>query len=245
MNHTFILLPLVWTLTFGLVSAQDTIFGPVGSGQPTKTVVGLLGGAAAGAAVGHAIDPRGDGWWIGALTGSAIGGVAGNSWGRSDTYNNSNDSYYSPEYSRRSYFDSDVVYEEVVYEETYYRRPYYYQTYRQPVVYERETIIREVPVVSPIPEQRETARREAAHAVWPIKSGLKESAAAATPTKEKAKEIKKSEPASEEGERIPYGFPIDSGRVKSPHTDFSISMGGKTRGDVLYDAHTGQPFRVP
>ncbi|MFH1066673.1 MAG: hypothetical protein V1746_02055 [bacterium] len=52
--------------------------------------------------------------------------------------------------------------------------------------------------------------------------------------------VQTSPPADE----IPYGF-LSGGRVKSPWSDFSMSVGGKTSGEVIYDPNTGQAFRVP
>lgn len=43
---------------------------------------------------------------------------------------------------------------------------------------------------------------------------------------------------------IPYGF-LSGGTVRSPWSDFSMSVGGKTSGQVIYDPNTGQAFRVP
>jgi len=42
----------------------------------------------------------------------------------------------------------------------------------------------------------------------------------------------------------PYGI-LSEGQLRSPYSDFSLSVGGLTRGNVLYDPHTGQPFMVP
>lgn len=42
----------------------------------------------------------------------------------------------------------------------------------------------------------------------------------------------------------PYGI-LSGGQLRSPYSDFSISVGGLTRGNILYDPHTGQPFMVP
>lgn len=80
-----ILLLLTITLTLSTVRAQDTLFGEAGSGQPTKTVLGILGGAAVGSAFGNGLGGK-DGWWIGALTGSTVGGLAGNQWGAADAH---------------------------------------------------------------------------------------------------------------------------------------------------------------
>jgi len=48
-----------------------------------------------------------------------------------------------------------------------------------------------------------------------------------------------------QGHPIPYGFVASAGRVKSPWSDFTISQGGRTPGEVVYDANTGKPFRIP
>ncbi|MFZ5807374.1 MAG: hypothetical protein ACOY3I_09245 [Verrucomicrobiota bacterium] len=85
MKKTFLLLITV-SLTLSTLHAQDTLFGEAGSGQPTKTVLGILGGAAVGSALGGGLGGH-DGWWIGALTGSTIGGIAGNQWGAADAHN--------------------------------------------------------------------------------------------------------------------------------------------------------------
>lgn len=42
----------------------------------------------------------------------------------------------------------------------------------------------------------------------------------------------------------PYGI-LSEGQLRSPYSDFTLSIGGLTRGNVLYDPHTGQPFMVP
>lgn len=42
----------------------------------------------------------------------------------------------------------------------------------------------------------------------------------------------------------PYGVLIN-GMVKSPWSDFQITAGGKSPGQILYDPNTGQPFRIP
>lgn len=44
---------------------------------------------------------------------------------------------------------------------------------------------------------------------------------------------------------VPYGFLQNDGTVKSPWSDFSLSLGGLSRGQTVYDPHTGQPFLVP
>ncbi|MFZ5806883.1 MAG: hypothetical protein ACOY3I_06735 [Verrucomicrobiota bacterium] len=43
---------------------------------------------------------------------------------------------------------------------------------------------------------------------------------------------------------IPYGY-MRGGKIKSPWSDFTVSAGGKTSGEIIYDANTGQAFRVP
>lgn len=43
---------------------------------------------------------------------------------------------------------------------------------------------------------------------------------------------------------IPYGD-ITSGTLKSPWSDFTMSVGGKTSGQIVYDPNNGKAFRVP
>lgn len=43
----------------------------------------------------------------------------------------------------------------------------------------------------------------------------------------------------------PYGYILDGGMLKSPWSDFTMTLGGKHQGQVLYDSNTGQPFIVP
>lgn len=150
---TFII--LAGCLTFANVRAQDTLFGEAGSGQPTKTVIGILGGAAAGSAIGAAAGGH-DAPWIGALVGSTVGGIAGNQWGASTAYQ-----------------DRDYAYE---------TRP------------------RKVRLV----EERRVVRVNG----------------------------------------VPYGY-LHGGKLKSPWSDFQMSVGGKAPGQIVYDPNTGQPFRVP
>ncbi|MFH1066330.1 MAG: glycine zipper 2TM domain-containing protein [bacterium] len=159
---------VVLSLGFSQLRAEDTPFGPEGSGQPTKTVVGILGGAAAGAAIGQGVGGK-DGWWIGALTGSALGGFLGNQWGEADAQRVS--------YRTSSRYDA--------------RRPY-------ATKYESVRVIERRPSV-----------------VYRV-----------------------------QGDGIPYGF-LEGGQVRSPWSDFYMSVGGKTSGQVIYDSNTGQPFRVP
>ncbi len=44
---------------------------------------------------------------------------------------------------------------------------------------------------------------------------------------------------------VPYGFIQTGGILKSPYSDFKIGIGGKSSGDVVYDANNGKPFKVP
>ncbi|MEM9398866.1 MAG: hypothetical protein AAF984_01540 [Verrucomicrobiota bacterium] len=46
-------------------------------------------------------------------------------------------------------------------------------------------------------------------------------------------------------ERVPYGHMQNGGEVRSPWSNFTVSVGGKSPGDVVYDANTGQAFRIP
>lgn len=150
--------------------AQDTLFGEAGTGQPTKTVIGILGGAAAGAAIGKGVGGK-DGWWIGALTGSTVGGFAGNQWGAAD--------------NRRAAYSSRAVYSSPSY------------VVSQPAVTYVTTAPATTYVQAPEP----------------------------TPS-------------------APYGY-LNNGFVKSPWSDFQISVYGRSSGQILYDATTGQPFRIP
>lgn len=163
-----ILLLLTVALTISTARAQDTLFGEAGSGQPTKTVLGILGGAAVGSAFGAGLGGK-DGWWIGALTGSTVGGLAGNQWGAADAHN------------------STTVTTRKVY--SYETRPRH--VYR---------VVEEHPVV-----------------------------------------VKKTITVSDDA---PYGY-LNGGTIKSPWSEFAMSVGGKSSGDVLYDPSTGQPFRIP
>jgi hypothetical protein len=43
----------------------------------------------------------------------------------------------------------------------------------------------------------------------------------------------------------PYGIPESDTQVKSPFSNFVISDTGMKSGTVVYDAYTGQPFRIP
>jgi hypothetical protein len=172
----FTVLLVVGAMSLASVQAQDTLFGEVGSGQPTKTVIGILGGAAAGAALGEGLGGH-DGWWIGALTGSTIGGLAGNQWGAADagTLNATPVRYSNYTHHTKA-------------------RPHrrYYR-----VVEERPVVVHKT--VERVVEQKDG---------------------------------------------IPYGY-LESGRIRSPWSDFAMSVGGKSSGQILYDPNTGQAFRVP
>lgn len=162
-------------------NAQDTIFGKPGSGQPTRTVVGILSGAAAGTAIGQGVGGK-DGWWIGSLVGSTVGGLAGNQWGAADA-RKARTAHHGPSSYRPRYPGTRVV------ETVYAPRP-------QPRV---------VQVQCPQPT-RLVVKSPAANA--------------------------------------PYGF-LSGGNIKSPWSDFTMSVGGKTSGQIIYDPNTGNPFRVP
>ncbi|MDR0533653.1 MAG: hypothetical protein LBH01_06840 [Verrucomicrobiales bacterium] len=43
----------------------------------------------------------------------------------------------------------------------------------------------------------------------------------------------------------PYGIPESDTQVKSPFSNFMINDTGMKSGTVVYDAYTGQPFRIP
>jgi uncharacterized protein YcfJ len=136
------------------VEAQDTLFGPAGSGQPTKTVIGILGGAAAGAALGKGLGGK-DGWWLGSLTGATVGGMAGNLWGASN------------------------------------------QNHVRTISYAQPKRVEHIYVTQPVCNTS-----------------------------------------------IPYGY-LNSGLIKSPWSDFTMSVGGKVSGQIVYDPNTGQPFKIP
>jgi hypothetical protein len=44
--------------------------------------------------------------------------------------------------------------------------------------------------------------------------------------------------------QVPYGY-LNGGMVKSPWSDFTMSVGGKASGQIVYDPNTGQAFRIP
>jgi hypothetical protein len=46
-------------------------------------------------------------------------------------------------------------------------------------------------------------------------------------------------------ESIAYGTVASQGVVKSPWSDFTMSTGGKTPGQIVYDSNNGKAFRVP
>jgi hypothetical protein len=48
----------------------------------------------------------------------------------------------------------------------------------------------------------------------------------------------------EDEDGVPYGF-MKGGKIRSPWSEFTMSVGGKVSGQIVYDPHTGQPFRVP
>ncbi|MBX2825215.1 MAG: complement resistance protein TraT [Gammaproteobacteria bacterium] len=43
---------------------------------------------------------------------------------------------------------------------------------------------------------------------------------------------------------VPYGF-LEGGQIKSPWSEFSMSVGGLSAGQTVYDGLTGKAFRVP
>ena len=43
---------------------------------------------------------------------------------------------------------------------------------------------------------------------------------------------------------IPYGD-LQGGSLKSPWSDFTMSVGGKASGQIVYDPNNGKAFRVP
>jgi hypothetical protein len=44
---------------------------------------------------------------------------------------------------------------------------------------------------------------------------------------------------------IPYGFVQTGGTIKSPYSDFTLSLKGRSSGDVIYDANNGNAFKIP
>jgi len=52
------------------------------------------------------------------------------------------------------------------------------------------------------------------------------------------------EHASVPDDLAPYGF-LDGGQIRSPWSDFEMSVGGLSPGQTVYDGLTGKPFRVP
>jgi len=43
----------------------------------------------------------------------------------------------------------------------------------------------------------------------------------------------------------PYGFMLPDGEIRSPHSDFTMSVGGLSPGQIVYDGLNGKPFMVP
>ncbi len=43
---------------------------------------------------------------------------------------------------------------------------------------------------------------------------------------------------------VPYGD-LEHGRVYSPWSDFSMSVGGRDAGEIVYDPNNGRAFRIP
>ncbi|MEM9444195.1 MAG: glycine zipper domain-containing protein [Verrucomicrobiota bacterium] len=43
----------------------------------------------------------------------------------------------------------------------------------------------------------------------------------------------------------PYGHILAGGNIKSPWSEFTMSLGGKSPGQIVFDANTGQAFRIP
>ena len=43
---------------------------------------------------------------------------------------------------------------------------------------------------------------------------------------------------------VPYGF-LEGGKIQSPWSEFSMSVGGLSAGQTVYDGLTGKAFRVP
>ncbi|MEM1158492.1 MAG: YMGG-like glycine zipper-containing protein [Verrucomicrobiota bacterium] len=56
--------------------------------------------------------------------------------------------------------------------------------------------------------------------------------------------VVESAPAVTTPVSIPYGF-LKGGNIKSPWSEFSMSVGGLSAGQTVYDGLTGKAFRVP
>ncbi len=52
--------------------------------------------------------------------------------------------------------------------------------------------------------------------------------------------IEEPEPAA-----APYGFMLPEGEIRSPHSDFTMSVGGLRPGQIVYDGLNGKPFMIP
>jgi hypothetical protein len=52
------------------------------------------------------------------------------------------------------------------------------------------------------------------------------------------------EPAPEPS-AAPYGFMLPDGEIRSPHSDFKMSVGGLRPGQIVYDGLNGKPFMIP
>jgi hypothetical protein len=44
---------------------------------------------------------------------------------------------------------------------------------------------------------------------------------------------------------ISYGYVEKAGLIRSPFSNFTVRSEGKSRGQVVYDANNGKPFRIP
>jgi hypothetical protein len=43
----------------------------------------------------------------------------------------------------------------------------------------------------------------------------------------------------------PYGMILPSGNIRSPYSNAEVNIGGKYRGQIVYDVGNGRPFRIP
>ncbi|MDB6054700.1 MAG: hypothetical protein JWN25_2223 [Verrucomicrobiales bacterium] len=52
-------------------------------------------------------------------------------------------------------------------------------------------------------------------------------------------------PVVEQVPDAPYGVVLPSGNIRSPWSEAIVNVGGKYRGQVVYDVSNGRPFRIP
>ncbi|MDX2227358.1 MAG: hypothetical protein SFY92_09755 [Verrucomicrobiae bacterium] len=97
-------------------------------------------------------------------------------------------------------------------------------------VYVERTIIQTVQSVPSVPEQQAAAHKASVQAVWPV---------------EEPESAPPPPPAPPPAAPVPYGSVSAPGQVKSPWSEFTMSTDGKTRGQTVYDANTGNAFLIP